>query len=427
MLSLHSRPAQLAFASLALSALSAFAPLAHAEGTEQLGAPALTLAAANHVAAAGVGTLPNGTGLLDITLPAGAQVRQVLVYWEGLDLGPNDHGESATISLDAHFVTGVRIGGPSDLFGASWSSTFRADVTALALVSPGFNQIYVSGVDFTRYPNGAGLVVSYQLGSGTGSVLIKDGNDIASSVKVPPYNNTAPVEFTFAASADDRLVDLSMFYSGFFPDAASLITISVDDEVELSLLDVIDHADGAAWATVPAQLTIPAGATKLSVQAAPIDTGVGPNADGGFQKFAWTYVGLALPAPVNDPAFGCSPGFWKNHLYLWDGFCGKDKTKTIKWWLPFNCTMGVSSKKSGLSNFAMFINAVNHKGGGVNALNRHAAAAMANADSKFGYPYTKAQVIALYRDAVGEVKGPETIESAKAKLEQANSLGCPCK
>jgi len=427
MLSLPFRPGRVALAPLALSTLSALAPLAHAEGTEQLGAPALTLASANRVAAAGVGTLPNGSGLLDITLPAGAQVRQVLVYWEGLDLGPNDHGETATIGLDAQLVNGVRIGGPSDLFGASWSSTFRADVTKLGLVAPGANQIFVNGVDFTRYPNGAGLVVSYQLGSGAGTVLIKDGNDIASSVKAPPYNNTAPVEFTFAPSADDRLVDLSMFYSGFFPDAASLITISVDGEVELSLLDVIDHSDGAAWATVPAQLTIPAGATKLSVQAAPIDTGVGPNADGGFQKFAWSYVGFALPAPVSEPVYGCSPGFWKNHLYLWDGFCGKDKTKTVKWWTPFNCTMGVSSKKSGLSNWAFFLNALCDKGGGVSALNRHAAAAMANADSKFNYPYTKAQVIALYRDAVGEVKGPETIESAKSKLEKANSLGCPCK
>jgi len=414
------------WASLALTACLAFAPVTRADGTELLGAPSLTLQAANHLAAAGVGTLPNGAGLLDIALPAGAQVRQVLVYWEGLDLGPNDHGETATIGLDGEIVTGVRIGGPSDLFGASWSSTFRADVTALGLVAPGFNQVFVSGVDFTRYPNGAGLVVSYQLGSGSGTVLIKDGNDIASAVKAPPYNNTAPVVFDFAPSSEARTVDLSMFYSGFFPDAASVITIAVDDVVVGSLLDVIDHADGAAWATVPAQVVIPAGATQLSVQAAPIDTGVGPNADGGFQKFAWTCVGFALPAPVQSAGAGCTPGYWKNHLHRWDGLCNDDKTSTVKWWLPFNCAFNVSASKSGLPQLANLAVAVNLKGGQVNALNRHAAAALANADAKIGYPYTKAQVIALYRDAVGEVKGPETIESAKDKLEQANELGCPC-
>jgi len=425
MFSIPSRSGQVALASLALSALSALAPVAHAEGTEQLGAPALTLAAANRLAAAGVGTLPNGSGLLDITLPVGANVRQVLVYWEGLDLGPNDHGDTATIALDAQLVTGVRVGGPSDLFGASWSSTFRADVTAKNLVAPGFNQIYVSGVDFTRYPNGAGMVVTYQLGNDVGSVLIKDGNDIASVVKSPPYDTTKPVVFTFPASMDDRLVDLSMFYSGFFPHAASVITVKVDDEVELTLLDKIDHSDGAAWATVPAQLTIPAGTTKLSVHASPIDSGVGPNADGGHQKFAWSFVGFNLPKPVSEPNFGCSPGFWKMHLWMWDGLLF-EKTKCVKHWQNFNATFDVSFKKSGMGLLATLGTALCEKGGGLCALNRHAVAALANADSKLNFPYTRSQVIALYRDAVGECKGPETIETVLAKFTQANSLGCPC-
>jgi hypothetical protein len=59
------------------------------------------------------------------------------------------------------------------------------------------------------------------------------------------------------------------------------------------------------------------------------------------------------------------------------------------------------------------------------ALDRHAAAGLISADSGIAYPFTTAQVIAIYRDAVGADPGPETISSALAKLSTANNLNCP--
>src|SRR6188768_1506353 len=137
------------------------------------------------------------------------------------------------------------------------------------------------------------------------------------------------------------------------------------------------------------------------------------------------YCGLAMEAPSPEGA-GCTPGYWKNHTYKWDGCGTDDVTKTIRTYLPFNAAFGVTCTQSWIPNSARLIDAAGLQGGQVYALDRHAAAALANADAGIGYPYTVAQVIAMYRDAVGATPGPETWESAKDKLEAANQLGCPC-
>jgi hypothetical protein len=71
------------------------------------------------------------------------------------------------------------------------------------------------------------------------------------------------------------------------------------------------------------------------------------------------------------------------------------------------------------------LEALGLNGGGKAALARHAAAALLNADSDVDFPYTKDEVIALYRDGLGVDAGPETVTSAKDILEDANELGCP--
>ena len=114
-----------------------------------------------------------------------------------------------------------------------------------------------------------------------------------------------------------------------------------------------------------------------------------------------------------------------------------DKTATIKTSNLFNAKFGVTGSQSGVANCMTLLAALNLPkttsscltvGARNNerlALDRHAAAALASADSGINYPYTVAQVIALYRDAVGADAGPETISSAHEKLSDANELGCP--
>lgn len=125
------------------------------------------------------------------------------------------------------------------------------------------------------------------------------------------------------------------------------------------------------------------------------------------------------------PSQGCSPGFWKTHPELWDGVGTDDVTSTIKTYLLFNAYFGVTSLQSGIADSVTLLQATGLNGGGILALDRHAAAALPSADSGIAYPYTVAQIRAMYRDAVGADPGPETISSALAKLSAANNLNCP--
>lgn len=83
-----------------------------------------------------------------------------------------------------------------------------------------------------------------------------------------------------------------------------------------------------------------------------------------------------------------------------------DLTSTIKTYLLFNAYMGVTSVQSGIADSVTLLQATALNGGGILALDRHAAAALASADSGISYPYTVAGVRALYRDAVGADPDP---------------------
>lgn len=122
---------------------------------------------------------------------------------------------------------------------------------------------------------------------------------------------------------------------------------------------------------------------------------------------------------------GCTPGFWKNHKELWDGVGTNDVTSTIQTTDLFNATFGVTSGQSGKSDSVTLLEAVGAGGGGLIALGRHAAAGLVSADSGIAYGMSVADVIALYRDAVGADPGPETVSSALAILQAANEQGCP--
>jgi hypothetical protein len=121
---------------------------------------------------------------------------------------------------------------------------------------------------------------------------------------------------------------------------------------------------------------------------------------------------------------GCTPGYWKNHVERWDGLDNDDFTQTVRFDQSFNLVFGVDTTYSGLSDTETLHDAVSAGGGGLRALNRHAAAGLASADS-VDYPLSVGAVIDLYRDAVGAVGGPETVASAHALLESYNEAGCP--
>ena len=146
------------------------------------------------------------------------------------------------------------------------------------------------------------------------------------------------------------------------------------------------------------------------------------------------------PAAVNltcvPPPDGCTPGFWKNHTSLWDGVGGDDVTTIIQTTDLFNATFGVTQAYSGLTNARNLLYALDVSTATLDtqpppdselaALDRHAAAALVNADaSGVNFEFTVAQVIAIYQDAVGFVAGSETISTALSKFSTANQRNCP--
>ncbi|MFT5734394.1 MAG: hypothetical protein ACI8WY_003076 [Planctomycetota bacterium] len=118
---------------------------------------------------------------------------------------------------------------------------------------------------------------------------------------------------------------------------------------------------------------------------------------------------------------GCTPGYWKTHVERWDGLGADDFTQTVVASFPFNLTFGVDTVESGVASSTTLIEATDLGGGGLNALARHAAAALASADS-VSYPVTVGQVIDLYRSAT---VGSASVEGIKNLLASYNELGCP--
>src|SRR5687767_11033258 len=87
---------------------------AGADGTETLGPPSVTVAAGTGFVIAGVG-METQPASVSITVPAGANVVQVLAYWDGhhSELGV---GADNTVVIGGSDVTGTLIGGPTFLF-----------------------------------------------------------------------------------------------------------------------------------------------------------------------------------------------------------------------------------------------------------------------------------------------------------------------
>jgi len=105
---------------------------------------------------------------------------------------------------------------------------------------------------------------------------------------------------------------------------------------------------------------------------------------------------------------GLTPGFWKNHLLAWEGYAPGD---------DFDTVFGVDA----FDPDRTFLEALKAGGGGLNALGRHAVAALLNAAHPLiDYPYTIPEIIAAVQAALspgGDVEG------TKDDLDDFNNLG----
>ena len=140
-------------------------------------------------------------------------------------------------------------------------------------------------------------------------------------------------------------------------------------------------------------------------------------------------LGFAFSSVVQAQEEGCGPGFWKQeqHLDFWvveDGVTPDDSFNSV-----FGVEIDVTFKEKGtkgkpqLLNDPTLIQALQAKGGKVNALARQAVAALLNAQSPdVEYPMEVGMIISLVNEALTT---GENIEELKDMLELANEMGCP--
>jgi hypothetical protein len=166
--------------------------------------------------------------------------------------------------------------------------------------------------------------------------------------------------------------------------------------VQAMIDDAVDNGDG--FVPMPGQVVAVAlCADGLSGRVQPDD--------------AWQDTIIEVLVPPRDFA-GCTPGYWKqeHHLDDWVGY-GPDEF--------FGDVFGVFDSR-GLTLFE----AAAAKGGGENALYRHATAALLSASNpEVYYPFTVDQVIEMVQQAYDP--GYPDFEHYKDMLQDANELGCP--
>jgi hypothetical protein len=296
----------LAFICVGMSPLGALA-----DGTQTLGPPGITVATGTGILAAGTGMVSQ-PGTIELDIPSGAEVNQVLLYWSGYSLIPNPG--DATIEVNGNVVSGTLMGGPQvNDPGTHNDYAYRADITGLGLVSDGLTSLTVEGLEFVGgVAEGAGVLVVYDDGSGLSDTAIRDGIDGAFEPRPPPLDATVPQTFSFNSADIDRTATLAMFFSsvsgtlsggGFRPSAIEVTTGGFTDVLD----NLLDSADGEEWDSVLIPVVIPAGETSLTVEALSVDNlGIG----GEPASLNWIAAGLAVPSGADlcagvDPESEC--------------------------------------------------------------------------------------------------------------------------
>lgn len=132
--------------------------------------------------------------------------------------------------------------------------------------------------------------------------------------------------------------------------------------------------------------------------------------------------------PGERGAEGCTPGYWRqpHHFDSWpDAWTDGDGQPDVGFCEVFDCpaSLALQRPERGDINDISLHDAVVLRGGGVNALARHAAAAALNAhpDTDVDYFYTLSEV----QTNVGDALSSGEFESVKDELEHRNEEVCP--
>jgi hypothetical protein len=410
---------QAVVAALGLIALGSGGPVL-ADGTEALGPPSITISEGSGIEVAGVGIeaadgTTSNTATVNLNLSAGQTPVQVIAYWEGFFPDGTVRPNTFDLDIEGTVYTGLYIGGNVAPLGTQFA-TYRADITGTPLAA-GLNAIDFTG--FNNEPdfngNGAGILVIYDDGSIAETSLF-DGGDRAYFAAPPPEDTTTPVTFSFAPAGVDRTATLSLFFTdvrgtrsggGFRPT-----TIVVSDGVnpEQAFNNILDSNDGMEWDTVVIPVNVATGSGSLTVQALSEDR-VNDPSTGDPASFSWIAAGASIPVPTGGGQ-GCTPGYWRQPHHYAD------------WTAPYDPTGLFSSVFEDAFPGMTLGEVVRIKGGGLNALGRHAVAALLNAASpEVDYDLSPQEVIDAFNAVYPGTK--DAFNALKDEFEDFNTQGCP--
>ena len=211
--------------------------------------------------------------------------------------------------VNGNSIVASRIGGPSEFYGSVLTSTHRADVTTLGLVTPGSNTITVDGLDTDEIRDGAGLVVIYDQPNRQAAISLVDGNDVAFANFAAPRDAMVPQTFSFAAGTVDRTASLALLTTSLHDAVpADLPNPSgnprnrpnfVELTVGATTTRLADPLGDAApeWDAGLIDVAIPAGVSTVTVRyiSAYDQTGDLP------ASVVWLAAGLVVPAAQPPP------------------------------------------------------------------------------------------------------------------------------
>ena len=316
------------------------APSTFANGSEALGRPTVHVAGGTGIIAAGTGmqAFPNLASSFTVAVPAGATVRQVLLYWEGHFSSRDGASDGdSSVSVNGLPVNGKRIGGRTTFFHQNMGAfgdqaeryaAYRADITALGLVGPGSSTLTIndmlfasnlpSGFPFTQGNDGVGVIVVYDDGSTAATIGVRDGLDLAYHAFAPPLDTTAPQTFAFAGSPNPRTANLVTLAGDVAPALRDQLAITFAPVGAPIVLDNPWRSlQGGSWDALNSTLVIPAGSTSMTVQALSAGSGGDP------ASFAWDAAALSVPAPPPAaPSHALTLAYWKNHKAPASPTCG---------------------------------------------------------------------------------------------------------
>ena len=235
----------------------------------------------------------------------------------------------------------------------------------------------------------------------------------------------------FDAAPYDRPLRVDFAISELDPDARVIeVTILVGDSIVLEDTLATPNAGNELYLGY-VLTTLPAGETDVEIELFSPDPTPLPEGDS-----VWLAgVNASVTEPEEERGFeGCTPGFWRNHsavapgnqanAWIPTGYAAEDLFSAV---FGRTITIRVSGDRGRPVSITdpTLIQAVVAQGGDVNALARHAVAALLNASHPDVYSYyTVEEVIQMVQDALDGV-GPYGIEDTKDLLETANELGCP--